>query len=124
MALDTNIQPGQPGHITEHEEITAAVTALQAGASAYVAADAAHVNASDPHSQYLRQAFATIGNGESLTYSVTHNFNTRRLTVQVFETSSPFQQVFPTVGLATPNTVVLTFSSPPAVGAFEVVVQG
>lgn len=67
---------------------------------------------------------ALLGDGVALTYTVTHGFRTRRVTVQIYQTAAPYQQVFPTVELPTVDTARVIFSTAPAVGAYEIVVTG
>ena len=67
---------------------------------------------------------ANIGDGSAATAVVTHNLNTRDLQVQLFETASPYAQVFTDVELTSVNTLTLTFSVPPTNGQYRVVIVG
>lgn len=67
---------------------------------------------------------ATVGDGAATTYTVTHNFATRDVLVQVYQTATPWAQVYADVTLPSVNTATVTFASAPAAGAYRVVVQG
>lgn len=71
-----------------------------------------------------RKYGATIGDGTNASFTLTHNFNTRRINVSVFETVAPYGEVFADVEATTVNTCVVRFAEPPASGAYEVTVIG
>jgi hypothetical protein len=58
------------------------------------------------------------------TFVATHNLGTRDVTVQVFATSSPYNQVECDVDLTSTSTVTLTFAAQPVAGAYRVVIVG
>lgn len=62
--------------------------------------------------------------GASATQTVTHNLNTRDITVQVYETVSPYAQVFPDIELTTVNAVDIKFSTAPGSDSYRVVIVG
>lgn len=66
---------------------------------------------------------ATIGDGTATSYAVTHNFNTRDVQVQAWETSGLFREVFVQKQLTSVNAVTIVFSSAPAAGAIRIVVK-
>ncbi len=66
----------------------------------------------------------TIGDGSTLVYTVTHSLNTSDISVAVWELTTPFELVFPTVAIATVNSITVTFSSAPASNSMRVVVFG
>lgn len=70
-----------------------------------------------------RVSARTIGDGTTLTYTITHNFNTRDVVVQVFDTAT-YDTVFADVLRDTVDSVEVTFSSAPALNAYRVVVSG
>jgi len=70
-----------------------------------------------------RVASKVIGDGASTSYAVTHNFGTRAVVVQVFDSSS-YDTVIADVVRTTTDSVTVTFSSAPASNAFTVVVTG
>ena len=65
-----------------------------------------------------------IGDGSTLTYTVTHSLNTEDIAVTVYATGTPYDVVYPTVDITTVNALTVTFSSAPALNAFRVVVIG
>ena len=56
--------------------------------------------------------------------TVTHNFNTRDVTVTVYRNSTPWDDVDVDVERSSVNTVEVRFATAPAAGAFRIVVQG
>lgn len=70
-----------------------------------------------------RVASKVIGDGVNTSYTITHNFNTRSVIVQVFDSSS-YDTVIADVVRNTVNEVVVSFSAAPASNAFTVVVSG
>lgn len=66
---------------------------------------------------------ATIGNGSATTASVTHNFNTRDITVNIYDAST-YDTVEMDVTRTTVNTVVITSNAPIANNGYRVVVTG
>jgi hypothetical protein len=70
-----------------------------------------------------RVASKVIGDGANLSYTITHNFGTRAVTVQVFD-SSLYDTVIADVVRTTADSVTVSFSTAPASGAFTVVITG
>ncbi len=58
------------------------------------------------------------------TFVAQHNLGTRDVTVQVFATSSPYNQVECDVDLTSTSQVTLTFAAQPVAGAYRVVIVG
>lgn len=72
----------------------------------------------------VRKYTTTIGDNAGLAFDVVHNFDTKHVNVQVFETASPYAQVETDVERTTSNKVVIKFASAPSVNEYEVVVIG
>jgi len=70
-----------------------------------------------------RIANKVIGDGASTSFTVTHNFGTRAVVVQVFDSSS-YDTVIADVVRTTTDSVTVSFSVAPASNAFTVVVTG
>lgn len=70
-----------------------------------------------------RVANKVIGDGSATSYTVTHNFGTRAVLVQVFDSSS-YDTVIADVVRTTTDSVTVSFSVAPASNAFTVVVTG
>jgi len=64
-----------------------------------------------------------IGDGANTSYAVVHNFNTRAVVAQVFD-SSTHDTVIADVVRTDVNTVTVAFSNAPSSGAFTVVITG
>jgi hypothetical protein len=75
-----------------------------------------------------RKYSATIGNGTNTTYTVTHNFNTRDVVVEVYENdaTSPRnrEKVYPDIKHDTVDTVDIIFAQAPASNSIRVVIIG
>lgn len=69
-----------------------------------------------------RRYQATIGDGSSTQFDISHNFNTRDVICQVYQNSGQYEQVYCDVSLPTPNTVRLNFATTPAANAYSVVI--
>ncbi len=70
-----------------------------------------------------RQGYVTtIGNGTDEAIVVTHNLDTRDVSVEVYEVASPFESVVPQVQRTSTNTVTLTFAVAPTTNQYRVVV--
>lgn len=71
----------------------------------------------------FRKASATIGDGVATLFTVTHNFGTRAVNVQVWETSGLYRQVLVEVRAVSVNAVAVLFDAAPAVGAYLIVIE-
>lgn len=70
-----------------------------------------------------RVASKAVGNGTDVSYTVTHNFGTRAVVVQVYD-SSNYDTVIADVVRTTADSVTVSFSVAPASNAYTVVVTG
>lgn len=70
-----------------------------------------------------RKAAATIGDGSTTAFTVTHNLNTTDVVVFVREVSTG-AQVLADVAVVTVNTVSVTFATAPSAGQYRVFVVG
>jgi hypothetical protein len=66
---------------------------------------------------------ANVGDGSTLTYTVTHNFNTLDVVVEVFNVSTG-AKVYPDMTRASVNTVTVTFAVAPTTNQYRVTVIG
>jgi len=72
----------------------------------------------------IRKYAASFGDGSATSYVITHNFNTRDVTVVVFPNSGTYDNVEVDVGRTSVNAVTLVFATAPASNAYRVVVIG
>lgn len=71
----------------------------------------------------VRKYAETIGNNSSTSFSVTHNFGTRDVTVSIYDTTT-YAEVFADVVHTNTNTVTVSFAIAPDTDTFRVVVVG
>lgn len=102
----------------------------QGGTSASTQADARDALAYTPPSgattttpTLARVASQVIGNGSALTFTITHNFGTRAVVVQVFD-SATYDTVITDTVRTTIDSVTVSFAVAPDNGAYTVVVTG
>lgn len=72
----------------------------------------------------VRKYATAIGDGSATSITVTHNLNTRDVTVGVYSSASSYDEVNCDVQHTTVNTVTLLFSTAPTSGQYRVVVHG
>lgn len=70
----------------------------------------------------VKKASGLIGDGSATQYTITHNFGTRDVTVEVYRNSGNYDTILCDVERTSTNAVRLTFASAPASNAFKVVV--
>jgi hypothetical protein len=73
---------------------------------------------------YTKKYTTTIGNGTLQTFTVTHSLNTRAVTVQIYESASPYSQVEVEVLHSTADTITINTNSVPSASQYTVVVVG
>lgn len=74
------------------------------------------------HSGRKRKATGTVGDGAATTYAITHNFNTRDVTVEVYRNSGNYDTVICDVHRSSVNVVNLTFAVAPSSAQFAYVI--
>ena len=74
--------------------------------------------------QVARKYSVAIGNGADTSLVVTHNLNTRDVTVTVRETGSPYAVVFPDIEMTSVDTITVKFATAPTENQYTVVVVG
>lgn len=67
---------------------------------------------------------ATIGDGTTTTFTLTHNLNTQDVVVTVRENASPYNVVFADVQITDTNNIKLLFATAPSSNQYRVVVIG
>lgn len=102
------------------DETPAGTFNVGAGTGIVVAADTVAI---DPNI-VMRRLAANIGDGVLTSITVTHNFGTRDVQVEVYSTSSPWDSQICDVTRPNVNDVTLGFATAPATGAIRVVVIG
>jgi phage baseplate assembly protein gpV len=72
---------------------------------------------------FARKAAANVGNGSNTAFALVHNFGTRDVTVNVYD-SSTYETVETDVVRTDSNTVTVSFASAPSNDAYRVVIVG
>lgn len=70
----------------------------------------------------VKKASGLIGDGSATQYTITHNFGTRDVSVEVYRNSGNYDTILCDVERTSTNAVRLTFAAAPASNAFKVVV--
>ena len=70
-----------------------------------------------------RVAAQTVGNATDSSFTLTHNFGTRDVTVQVYDTAT-YETVIADTVRASTNTVTVSFSTAPGTNAYRIVITG
>lgn len=96
-------------------------TSASAARDALALTSSSGANTSTP--TLARVANKIIGDGVNSSYTVTHNFGTRAVVVQVYD-SSNYDTVIADVERSTTDSVVVSFSVAPASNAYTVVITG
>jgi len=96
-------------------------TSASAARDALALTSSSGANTSTP--TLARIANKVVGDGVNTSYTVTHNFGTRAVVVQVYD-SSNYDTVIADVERSTTDSVVISFSVAPSSNAYTVVVTG
>lgn len=72
----------------------------------------------------IRKYTTTIGDNSATSFTVNHALGTRYVTVQVFQSGTPYAQVEADVEHTDTNNVTIKFAAAPGTGEYEVVVVG
>jgi hypothetical protein len=67
---------------------------------------------------------ATIGDGTTTSFTITHNLNTRDVVVSIRQAASPYEQIYADVRAATLDTITVIFATAPSSGQYVVTVIG
>lgn len=108
----TTTQSGQARLATQAEVDAATANVVMTGETAFNA------------SWRVKKAFATIGDGSALVWTLTHNFGTRRVTIDEYSLSGNFDSSIVAKYRPTINTVQVVYNVPPALNSREVIVIG
>ena len=73
---------------------------------------------------YMTRYTTDVGTGSTTSVTVTHNFGTRDVTVQVYDNSSPYAQIECDVNHTSTTAVTLVFAAAPTSNQYRVVVIG
>lgn len=72
----------------------------------------------------VRKYAASVGNGSLTSIALTHNFNTRDVTVHIYDNASPYAQVEADVEHTDSNNVTVKFAVAPTTNQYRVVIVG
>lgn len=72
----------------------------------------------------VRKFAVDVGNGALTSITVTHNLNTKDVTVGVYDNTTPFAEMMVEVQHATVNTITLIFAVAPTTNQYRCVVHG
>ena len=72
----------------------------------------------------VRKFSSNLGNNSATSFTVTHSFNTRDVTVHVYDNASPYAQVEADVEHATADTTIIRFATAPTTDQYRVVIVG
>jgi hypothetical protein len=100
--------------------LTGNTFAVGAGTGITVAADTVAIDSAVVVSKYA----VSIGDGTATSYTVTHNLNTKDVTVAVYDNSAPYAEVLCDVQHTSTTALTLLFSVAPTSNQYRVVVHG
>lgn len=106
----------------------ASTVAIAYGGTGAASASAARFNlgasAASADATLPQKLAVNVGNNSATEFTISHNLNTRDVTVTVYDNSSPYGVVYTDVENATVNTVVVRFSVAPTTDQYRVVIIG
>ena len=100
--------------------LTGNTFAVGAGTGITVAADTVAIDSAVVVSKYA----VSIGDGTATSYTVTHNLNTKDVTVAVYDNLAPYAEVLCDVQHTSTTALTLLFSVAPTSNQYRVVVHG
>lgn len=108
LTLDTTLQTASPSYLVKASGLAVDLPTLET----QLIADS-----------FARKAAANVGNGVNTSFALVHNFGTRDVTVNVYD-STTYETVETDVVRTDSNTVTVTFASAPSSNAYRVVIVG
>lgn len=97
-------------------------TTISAVAGSGITVDGSGINIDT--SVVVRKYAASVGDGSSTSYTVTHNLGTRDITVTVYDNTSPYAEVVCDVQHTSTTAATILFSTAPTSNQYRVVIQG
>lgn len=108
LTLDTTLQTASPSYLVKANGLAVDLPTLET----QLISDS-----------FARKAAANVGNGVNTSFALVHNFGTRDVTVNVYD-STTYETVETDVVRTDSNTVTVTFASAPSSNAYRVVIVG
>lgn len=103
---------------------TGQVWAVGAGTGIVVAADSVGISVVDDNTRVVRKYATSFGDNSSVSYVITHNLNTKDVTVEVYDLTTPFAKLDLDVEHTSVNTITLRTAVAPTTNQYQVVVHG
>lgn len=116
------VQIAGVGLYTAGNGINIVGTAISAKAGSGITVDGSGINIDT--SVVVRKFAASIGDGTSTSFTITHNLGTRDIQVTVYDNTTPYAEVVCDVQHSTTNTATILVSTAPTSNQYRVVVQG
>lgn len=93
--------------------------------------DATQNNQPASFRQIIKKFTAGIGDGITTSFTLTHGLNTQDINVQIRETSTPYNIIYPSAYMDSPNvqvtginSVTIIFAVAPTTNQFRVIILG
>ena len=103
-------------------EVTASGVGINNGTGLTFSAGALTLDTANGYG--VRKYAASVGNGSLTSIALTHNFNTRDVTVHIYDNASPYAQVEADVEHTDSNNVTVKFAVAPTTNQYRVVIVG